>query len=166
MMLDHRGSSPAAASASPASDQAAFPDARPSAFLEASLAASRPSPAALHRAASSADHPDPSAADPAAEEVVQLLTHRTSFGMRRATPVHQYVYPRRSTVLMTPTRAPIKPLRIHRPKRIVRPTPSLQPQLRPRPTCVQRLFVLANTRAHECTIRDVICRPVIARAVQ
>jgi hypothetical protein len=76
--------------------------------------------------------------------------------------VHQYVDPRRSSVVTTAPRAPVKPLRVERTKRIMRSSASLQPQLRPRPTCVHRILVLPHTRSHQRSIRDLICRPVIA----
>jgi hypothetical protein len=69
----------------------------------------------------------------------------------------------RSTVVMTATRRTIVTPTVYRPKRIMRSTPTLQTQLRPRSPRVHRLLVLPHSRPHQCPIGDVIRRAVVAR---
>jgi hypothetical protein len=78
--------------------------------------------------------------------------------MRRTT-VHQYADPRRSAVVMTAPRAPVKPLRVYRPKRIVCSPTTLQPQLRPRSAWVHRILVLPDTGSNQPFICCLVLRP-------
>jgi hypothetical protein len=77
------------------------------------------------------------------------------------TSVHQYVDPRCPPVVMTAARAPIKPLRIHRSKRIVGSPTTLQPQLRPRSAWVHRILVLPHSRPRQRSIGDVVGGAVV-----